>query len=239
MNKKPHIFIRIMFLSLLALLLNGEYYRYGIDIIFQPMLLFLYFTFVTSIFYLVTRYHWGIEKTFLLGSILGLFIETIFTRSIFFAPFFLGVNWLSVSIQMIYWGLLVSVVSVYFLKKLNQEESLKKYFFKTKGYMLVVAWIILMVIWALNIKIYFDYASFYMLIFIGFLTIILFSIKNQENNFNLLLGKRKLMDKAVGLYIIVELVLGTFFRAFYIAFFIISGFIFGIFFIFLYGKKNE
>lgn len=97
-------FLSFIILGYLALLFNGELYAHSFSALYLLPLVMFYLIFVFVLNLLITKYKFGATKVFLTGSIIGLALETFYSKSIFVEPFFLGVNWLSVVIQFMYWG---------------------------------------------------------------------------------------------------------------------------------------
>ncbi len=139
---------RIALTAAAAAFLNGEYYKYGLTLFLQPLLFALYLAYATMAEDLIRRFGWGSRELFGFGAVFGLVMEGFMTRS-FYAdpPLVLGVNWLTVAIQVLYWGLATSVLAFYVSGRLLPRTAAGP-MLPPAGWALVGAWwVALLAVW--------------------------------------------------------------------------------------------
>jgi hypothetical protein len=115
--------LEILALGLLSLFINGEIYAHGLGVFLIIPLLLFYILFMVVMTFARSRFKLNYRQIFVFGAILGLLLEIFYTKSIFYAPFFLGVNWFSVIIQELYWGM-SATLPFYVLTEIKNTRGL-------------------------------------------------------------------------------------------------------------------
>lgn len=137
---------KYVFLGYIALLLNGELYAHSYNVFLMSTLILMYITLIIILDILIKKFNFNLIKIFLTGSLVGLLLETFYSKSIFVNPLFLGVNWLSVIIQFIYWGMALTLPFYVYNKIYNFN---KKYIFLDFA---IVIYILIELIFAITIQ---------------------------------------------------------------------------------------
>lgn len=125
MKKIVKTIFHCIFLTYAALLFNGEIYAHGINALSRLDLLFFYLIFSSLIYAFINLTNHNTKATFIFGAIIGLLLETFVTKSILEHPIFLGINWLSVLIQIMYWGI-ATILPFYLYRLINEKKKIKK-----------------------------------------------------------------------------------------------------------------
>lgn len=126
------------------MMFNGEFFAHGFFMFAQVILILFYLQYVIILDILVDLYKLTARQIFFIGAGYGMIVEGFYTRSFYLdPPLIIGVNWISVFVQIIAWGLLATVMAFYFTETILPR---KKYQKKGLQIFLLISTIIFMIL---------------------------------------------------------------------------------------------
>lgn len=139
---------RVAVLALAAMILNGEIYRHGPTLLAMPTLWVFYLAFAATLEEAARRFAWGPRQTALFGAAIGLCAEGFFTHTLYAdPPRILGVNWLTVAAQGVYWGVIASATAMYVADRVAPAPAAERRLLGRLGWLVAAWWVLLAVVW--------------------------------------------------------------------------------------------
>ncbi|HEX9092904.1 MAG TPA: hypothetical protein VF902_02875 [Coriobacteriia bacterium] len=209
-----HRVARILVLAGAMALLAGEYYMWREHAADPASLVFLaamYIGFAITVESLTTRFAWSPATTALFGVLVGTVLEGFFQRS-FMAdePRILGVNWITVAVMAVYWGVLTTALARYAADRVLPRASYAPPRTRRGLFGIAAWWVALLFVWGANLGPLPDSGVVATGVLAAAELLLLIAVgRRRDDRPARALPRKRTLDVAIVVYIAIEFLVGT------------------------------